>query len=243
MIIIIIIRDSPEYPSWFTQGKTTLIPKPGEFSSENQRPITCFNTIYKWFIDCLLAPINHYLDRDNLMGSQQRGARSGCSGTTDNLLIDRMMIEVDCIRGKRSIRMAWIDVKNADDSVHHKLSSTMMALHKFPRWIEAYVKNLYSSWNTRIMAKTENGLETSEKIRFERGLPQGEALCTRLFTLCLNPVAWMLKATEGYKLSKPISIKITDLLYIDDLKAFAASESKLNRVLTATQAAMRNIPL
>ena len=93
------------------------------------------------------------------------------------------------------------------------------------------------------MAKTKNGLETSEKIRFERVLPQGDALCPRLFTLCLNPVAWMLKATEGYKLSKPICTKITDFLYIDDLKVFAASESKLHRVLTTTQAAMRDIGL
>ena len=32
-------------------------------------------------------------------------------------------------------------------------------------------------------------------------------------------------------MSKPISLKITDLLYIDDLKASAASESKQRRVL------------
>ena len=53
----------------------------------------------------------------------------------------------------------------------------------------------------------------------------------------------MRTATEGYKLSKPISTKITDLLYIDDLKVFAASESRLDRVLTTTQAAMRDIGL
>ena len=32
------------YPLWFAEGKTTLIPKPGVFTSENHR-ITCFNTI------------------------------------------------------------------------------------------------------------------------------------------------------------------------------------------------------
>ena len=68
-------------------------------------------------------------------------------------------------------------------------------------------------------------------------------MCPRLFTLCLNPVAWILKAAEGYKLSKPISTKITDLLYIDDLKVFAASESKSHKVLTTTQAEMRDIGL
>lgn len=30
-----------EYPQWFAEGKTSLLPKPEEFSSENQRPISC----------------------------------------------------------------------------------------------------------------------------------------------------------------------------------------------------------
>ena len=36
-------------------------------------------------------------------------------------------------------------------------------------------------------------------------------------------------------MSKPISLKITDLLYIDDLRVFAASESKLRRVLRSVK--------
>ena len=53
------------------------------------------------------------------MESQQRGAKSGCSGTDNNLLIDRMMIQ-NCVRGKRNISMAWIDVQKAYDSVDQK---------------------------------------------------------------------------------------------------------------------------
>lgn len=41
----------------------------------------------------------------------------------------------------------------------------------------------------------------------------------RLLTLCsVNPAAWKLLATEGYRLSKPVNAKITDLLCIDDLR-------------------------
>ena len=76
-----------------------------------------------------------------------------------------------------------------------------------------------------------------------KGLPQGDALCPRLFALWLNPVAWRLRATEGQRLSKPIGVKITDLLYIDDLKVFAASKSKLNRVLKETRGEMQDIGL
>ena len=31
-----------DFPLWFSRGKTTLLPKPGEFTKDNQRPITCF---------------------------------------------------------------------------------------------------------------------------------------------------------------------------------------------------------
>ena len=44
-------------------------------------------------------------------------------------------------------------------------------------------------------------------------------------------------------MSKPIDARVTDLLYIDDLKVFAGSESKLNRVLDSTRAAMEEIGL
>ena len=48
---------------------------------------------------------------------------------------------------------------------------------------------------------------------------------------------------EGYRLSKPVGVKVTDLLCRDDLKVFAASESKLNRVLEESSGAMQKIGL
>ena len=85
------------------------------------------------------------------------------------------------------------------------------------------VTKLSKAWNTMIVTRTKLGMEISEIIQFRRGLPQGDSLCPRLFTICLNPIAWKLKATEGYRLSKPIDTKVTHLLYIDDLKIFVAS--------------------
>lgn len=96
------------------------------------------------------------------------------------------------------------------------------------------------------MAKTRHGHEVSEVIQFTRGLLQGDALCPRLFTLCINPVAWKLSAAEGYHLSRPASTSVTHLLYIGNLKVFTASlftasQSKLDRVLyKSTQEAMQD---
>ena len=35
--------------------------KPGDFCSENQRPITCLNNIYEWFTSCPQSPIDSHL--------------------------------------------------------------------------------------------------------------------------------------------------------------------------------------
>ena len=56
-----------EYPAWLSESKTTLLSKPGEFTSDNQRPITCLNTLYKWFTLCLLGSTNEHLETHGLM--------------------------------------------------------------------------------------------------------------------------------------------------------------------------------
>lgn len=133
-----------EYPAWFCEGKTTLIPKPGEFTSDNQRPITCLNTLYKWFTSCLLVTTNQHLEENDLMEGAQRGARAGCSGTTDNLLIDRT-VALDCHRRRRNLSVAWIDVKKAYDSVDHSWLNGVMTLHSFPTWLCKVIAKLCKS--------------------------------------------------------------------------------------------------
>ena len=198
--------------------------------------------MYKWYTSCLLIPTDKHLDDYDLMEDAQRGARAGCSGTMDNLLIDRM-VTLDCHRKKRNPSMGWVDVKKAYDSIDHGWLEEMMIIHRFPTWLCRTIKNLSRSWSTRIVVTTRNGREASEIIKFRKGLPQGYALCPRLFTVCLNPMAWKISASEGYRLSKPIGTTVTDLLYIDDLNIFAASESKLSSVMNSVRAAMADVGL
>ena len=39
------------------------------------------------------------------------------------------------------------------------------------------------------------------------------------------------RAAEGYKLTRPISQQVKHLLYVDDLKVYASSENKLQRMM------------
>ena len=203
---LVISESEEEYRGWFSEGKTSLLPKPGDLCSENQRPITCLNNIYKWFTSCPQSPMDSYLEEFDLMEGQQRGAMGGCSGTTDNLSIGRM-VTLDCHRGNRNLNMAWVDVRKAYDLVDHTLLAEVMRIYHFSKWLCRTISHLAASWNTKIVAVTKQGPEISRSIRFIKGLPQGGALCSYLFTLCLNPVAWLLGATERYTLSKAIGTK------------------------------------
>ena len=111
------------------------------------------------------------------------------------------------------------------------------------RKVKVRWKNLQSKHNHQYHRVILGNFFISFHRHFNKGLPQGDALCPRLFTMCINPIAWNLKATDGYKLSKPIEGKITHLLYVDDMKVFAASKSKLDRVLKVTKTAMEDIGL
>ena len=51
------------------------------------------------------------------------------------------------------------------------------------------------------------------------------------------------RATEGYRLSMPISTKITHLLNIDNLELFATSENKLKGVMTVAKNGMESTGL
>ena len=113
------------------------------------------------------------------MQGEQRRAKEHCSGTINNLLIDRMVCQ-DSQRGHRNLNMAWIDVTKAYDSVDNRWLDQMFSLHRFPRWISIVIMRLCTKWNTRIAVRTVNALATSERIRFSKGLPRGDALCPRL---------------------------------------------------------------
>ena len=123
---------------------------------KNQRPITCLNNLYTWFTSCLLAPMDQHLEHHGLMEGQQRGAKSGCFGTMDNLLIDRAVM-LDCQRGKRNLSMAWIDVRKAYDSVDHDWLCAMTDVHRLPIWLGEIIRKLCASWNTRVVATTRQG--------------------------------------------------------------------------------------
>ena len=173
------------------------------------------------------------------MQIDQRGAKSETSGTIDNLLIDDI-ISRDVALHRRNMFTFWIDVKKAFDSVSHSWLLEMLKLHRVPTKLIDIIRNIISKWNLVLLIPIKVGLQESNSIQLTNGELQGDTLYPSLYTLCSNPVSWMLRSTEGCTLSSPIKEKITHTFFIDDLKGYTKSIEKGIKVLNKLKQCMED---
>ena len=69
-------------------------------------------------------------------------------------------------------------------------------------------------------------------IDYYRGILQGDLLSLILFVLAVNPLSHLLSKEEGFKLTIEDQIRIiTHLFFVDDLKLYASTLAKMNKLL------------
>ena len=129
-----------------------------------------------------------HLKKYMLMQVDQRGACEEVSGTTDNLMIDDMVLR-DAILHKKNLFTTWIDVRKAFDSISHSFLIEMLKIHRFPDKIVRAVKNIIETWNIVLVIQLENGPVESTPIELNNGALQGDTFCPNLYTLCNNLVS------------------------------------------------------
>ena len=106
-----------------------------------------------------------------------------------------------------------------------------MEIHRFPRKLITIFKNIMLKLSVTIQIPVEEGTVQSRLIRLTNGILQGDSYCPDLYTLSMNLASWKLRSTEGYKMSKPLTSRVTHSLFIDDLKGYVATLQKLVFVL------------
>ena len=207
-----LISKQTPIPTWLLEGRCGLHPKKLQPKAPDHRPITCLNTMYR----SITSLVGEYLPLKTLQ-MDQRGGRPGVMGCTDNMLIDKMILE-DAKMKKKNLSMVWTDVINGVINEEDKQTN-----HKVCRKHNERLENLnncrYSKWKGTIGANQCQ----------ERYL-QGDSFVVKLFVLCLDPIAWTIRGYEGYQLRHDRTMKITHLLFVDDLKLYAKSENKISVV-------------
>ena len=119
----------------------------------------------------------------------------------------------------------------------------MLEIHRFPKKLVNVFNKIINAWSVRISIPVKDGFSESNEMCLTNCILQGDSYCPDLYVLTMNVVSWMLRASEGYKLSAPISTKITHTLYIDDLKGYTKSLSILKHTLNSLQNYMKDAGL
>lgn len=118
-----ISESNVDYSTWIAEGRTRLIPKPGELSSVNERLITSIRSLH------LVS----------LMESGKRGAKEGCSRTFDNMMMDRSHHGLS--QGKPKYECGMGRCEKAYDSVDDKWLCDIMEGHRFPYWLFRLIRH------------------------------------------------------------------------------------------------------
>jgi len=219
-------------PNYFTHGITYMLPKSNNTEDpKNFRPITCLPVIYKIFTSAVEKAISRHLKRHSVLAREQNGSRKGSRGSTEWLIIDSIVGRQAC-RNKRNISVAWIDYRKAFDSVPHSWLLRTMEIYKICPSIIATIKHLMGTWRTILSVQCTTRRYTTKPLAIKRGIFQGDSLSPLLFCMAVNPLSFMLESsTNGFLIQKTPAVKICHLLYMDDLKTYAANPEQLQSQL------------
>ena len=206
---------------------TILLPKNTETqNAKNYRPIACQNVTYKLFTGIVYTFFEDHCTSNNIITMEQGGGgEKGSWGCTDQLLINKMVLE-EVTTNRRNLFTMWFDYKKAFDMIAHDWLIKALELAKLPTKLINVVKMLMQKWSVIVSLNHSDGNIETEVITYLNGLLQGGCLSRILFELCINPLSHLLNDLPGYKLGKPgeRNTNLSHLFFVDDLKTFANDE-------------------
>ena len=206
-------------PEWLVTCRTVLLPKSNETAqAKNYRPTTYQNITYKLFTGMINSFIIDHCTTNNIITPDQAGGKQGSWGCTDQLLINKMILD-EAKQHRRNLLMMWFDYKKAFDSVPHDWILKALELAQAPLKIINTIKSLMGTWATKPFL---NSIET-DIIKYQTGVLQGDCMALILFILSVNPLSFLLSKLPGYKVGPPGKRKnsISHLFFVDDLKTYA----------------------
>ncbi|XP_030754980.1 uncharacterized protein LOC115881577 [Sitophilus oryzae] len=129
--------------------------------------------------------------------------------------------------------MGYIDYQKAFDSIPHSWLLQVLEICNVDPKICRFFKETMPSWTTSLNLRSAPFDITSPKIPIRRGIFQGDSFSALWFCLALNPLSRIINET-GYGFSLRTRNRrhlITHLLYMDDLKIYAATKNQLENLL------------
>ena len=173
-------------PKWFTQGVTYLLPKSNETNiPKNYRPITCLPTMYKILTSIITERAYNFLDKNNILPTEQKGCKRGSYGCKDQLLINEMLLE-NSRSSCKNLSNAWIDYRKAFGSIPHSWLLRVLELYKVSPTIINFLKISMTKWKTSLHLIYSEGSIICENFDINSGIFQGDSLSPLIFYLAFD---------------------------------------------------------
>ena len=216
-------EEDSRLPEWLATGKTILNPKTEDTrSAKNFRPIACQNITYKIYTGILNKFLENHCINNDIIRLEQAGIKKESWGCTDQLLINKMILD-EVKKHRRNLFVMWFDYKKAFDSVPHNWMLKALELAKVPPNLISTINRLTKIWSTKVSLHGAKETITTDNIKYLTGLLQGDCLSLILFILSVNLLSYLLQKLPGYSVGPPsrrVSV-ISHLFVVDDLKTYA----------------------
>ena len=141
------------------------------------------------------------------------------------------MIYEEVTQARKNLVTVWLDYQKAFDSVPHSWIIESFELAKVPPAIIKAIEQLMYKWKPQARLNGETSNIETDFISYLRGILQGDTLSLILFVLSVNPLPFLLKNHEGYKIKNIKKNNITNLFFVDDLKLYAQNIEKMIKIL------------
>ena len=229
-------EEDSRVPDWLATGKTILIPKTEDTrSTKNLRPIACHNITYKIYTGILNKFLENHCINNDIITLEQAGGKKESWGCTDQLLINKMILD-EVKKHRRNLFVMWLDYKKAFDSVPHNWMVKALELAKVPPNLISAINRLTKIWSTKVSIHGAKETITTNNIKYLTGLLQEDCLSLILFILSVNPISYLLQKLQGYSVGPPsrrVSV-FSHLFFVDDLKTYAKDidEAKIQADMT-----------
>ena len=188
------------------------------------RGISLLSTVYKLFTSVLNNRIVGAAESNDIYADKQNGFRKKRSCE------DHLFVLTSIIRNRKKERLptyvAFVDFEKAFDRIDRQLLFYKLKMFGFGGKVLQSVRSIYSDCKAVLNI---NGHLTDE-FQVKAGVRQGDTLSPTLFGLYINDLAKDLDETgKGIKLQE--DLRVSSLLYADDLAILAESESDLQNQL------------
>lgn len=214
-------------PRWLAKGRIVTIPKTGDLSDPaNYRPIACLNTMYKVISGTICSWIESHVSKNNAFAESQRALTKGEWGCTHAHVLDQTAVK--SLGSHKHLHSAWVDYSKAFDSIPHTYINYVLSNLKVHRTIRNAIASMIKMWCVRYEVRNNGIVDRSAPLIVKRGVLQGDSLSPLLFCLAELPISHALNQMQKCDLN---TFKINHLYYMDDLKVYATSEEKLNKLL------------